>query len=258
VVEGVAFYVKYLGSCLVDSATGEEATGGAIKTITMMARKQDRKLERVALTISLRGIHMEPQGSDLEASTNFSIYRVSYCSTDTLAHTSSFAFIATNKNDTLECHAFLCPHRKMAQAATLTIAQAFNLAFKQWKEEQEKTAARAEGGEMVELVTQKPLAARPEEGGVQSEAPKQHETKRNETPASEGPSVAYHRKTEQISLGPAGRGGPGEGQLIVERRGRGEHHGPLLIDLSSLSPALAGVGERGPAEEEDMMMSFTQ
>ena len=30
----------------------------------------------------------------------------------------------------MECHAFLCPKRKVAQAATLTIAQAFNLAFK--------------------------------------------------------------------------------------------------------------------------------
>ena len=50
--------------------------------------------------------------------------RISYCSTDT-AHNSVFAFIATNKNDTLECHAFLCPHRKMAQAATLTIAQVY-------------------------------------------------------------------------------------------------------------------------------------
>ena len=27
------------------------------------------------------------------------------------------------RNETLECHAFLCPKRKMAQAATLTIAQ---------------------------------------------------------------------------------------------------------------------------------------
>ena len=38
----------------------------------------------------------------------------------------------------MECHAFLCPKRKTAQAATLTIAQAFNLAFDCWKEVQEK------------------------------------------------------------------------------------------------------------------------
>ena len=35
------------------------------------------------------------------------------------------------RNETLECHAFLCPKRKMAQAATLTIAQVppFELSF---------------------------------------------------------------------------------------------------------------------------------
>ena len=88
--------------------------------------------------------------------------RISYCSADaTFDHV--FAFIATNRDNTMECHAFLCPkvhtfrwqwfniwtfwliffscrevslyfyflqlQRKMAQAATLTIAQAFNLAF---------------------------------------------------------------------------------------------------------------------------------
>ena len=51
-----------------------------------------------------------------------SILRISYCSTDT-THNNVFAFIATNKNETLECHAFAAQHRKMAQAATLTIAQ---------------------------------------------------------------------------------------------------------------------------------------
>ena len=34
-------------------------------------------------------------------------------------------YLITTRNETLECHAFLCPKRKMAQAATLTIAQAF-------------------------------------------------------------------------------------------------------------------------------------
>jgi hypothetical protein len=65
------------------------------------------------------------------------IFRISYCSADaTFDHV--FAFIATNKDNTMECHAFLCPKRKMAQAATLTIAQAFNLAFECWQREKEK------------------------------------------------------------------------------------------------------------------------
>jgi len=43
-----------------------------------------------------------------------------------------------NKDETKECHAFLCRKRKIAQAATMTIAQAFNLAFESWKQNQGK------------------------------------------------------------------------------------------------------------------------
>ena len=112
---------RYLGHTLVDQASGEEATSGAIRTILAMAKKQDKKLERVALTISLRGIRVV-QVNTGETRIDFSIYRVSYCSAD-ITYDHVFAFIATAHNSSLECHAFLCPKRKVAQAATLTIAQ---------------------------------------------------------------------------------------------------------------------------------------
>ena len=40
VIEGVPFYVKYLGSSLVQKASGEEATADAIKTIVAMVRSE--------------------------------------------------------------------------------------------------------------------------------------------------------------------------------------------------------------------------
>ena len=66
--------IRYLGSSLVDQPTGEESTSKAIKTISAMVKKQDRKLERVALTISLRGIKMETIVTS-SANLDFSIYR---------------------------------------------------------------------------------------------------------------------------------------------------------------------------------------
>lgn len=33
----------------------------------------------------------------------------------------------------MECHAFLCPKRKMAQTVTLTVAQAFKTAYQAWQ-----------------------------------------------------------------------------------------------------------------------------
>ncbi|KFO12015.1 Low density lipoprotein receptor adapter protein 1, partial [Balearica regulorum gibbericeps] len=68
-------------------------------------------------------------------------FRISYCTADKI-HDKVFAYIAQNQlNENLECHAFLCTKRKMAQAVTLTVAQAFKIAFEFWqaaKEEKEK------------------------------------------------------------------------------------------------------------------------
>ncbi|XP_045139136.1 low density lipoprotein receptor adapter protein 1-B-like isoform X2 [Portunus trituberculatus] len=131
VVEGVTFYCKYLGSTLVDDPKGEAATAEAIKRIIHTAKQVARKPERVALHVSLKGIRME-DGMTKELLLQTSIYKISYCSAD--AHYDHvFAFIATNDNETCECHAFLCPKRKMAQAVTISIAQAFNLAYECWK-----------------------------------------------------------------------------------------------------------------------------
>ena len=45
ILEGVTFYVKYLGSCIVDRASGEETTSQAVKTIINMVR--DNNMEQL-------------------------------------------------------------------------------------------------------------------------------------------------------------------------------------------------------------------
>jgi low density lipoprotein receptor adapter protein 1 len=42
----------------------------------------------------------------------FPAFRISNCSADA-AHDHVFAFVAKNTNETMECHAFLCPKRKI-------------------------------------------------------------------------------------------------------------------------------------------------
>lgn len=129
----MTFYCKYLGSCLVEEAKGEVATAEAIKRIIQAAKQTSSTPQRVALNVSLRGITAEDaQTNQLLMQT--SIYSISYCSAD--AHYDHvFAYIANNDNDTCECHAYLCPKRKMAQAVTVSIAQAFELAYESWKME---------------------------------------------------------------------------------------------------------------------------
>jgi len=131
VLEGVTFFVKYVGSCLVDQAKGERSTAEAIKTIVSMAKSGGKKLERVAFLVNPKRVKAVGQPSQQQR-LEVPIYRISYCSADAY-YDHIFAFIAVNANESLECHAFLCPKKKIAHAVTLTIAQAFNIAFEVWQ-----------------------------------------------------------------------------------------------------------------------------
>lgn len=75
-------------------------------------------------------------------------YRISFCSADA-SYDRVVAFIGTNKNETLECHAFLCSKRKIAEAAALTISQAFNIAFELWERAKEEKSSQ--NGEVIFL-----------------------------------------------------------------------------------------------------------
>ena len=224
--------------------------------IPTQANKQLGKVERVALTISLRGIKMV-QCTTSEIRLDVSIYRVSYCSTDT-SHSSVFAFIATNRNDTLECHAFVCPHRKMVQAATLTIAQAFNLAFKSWQQDQEKGEKEADklglvcdGLEGIKVVTThkegyhdegKSLVVTYSKAGDTSSIRLEGQQKLEKVDKKMGKEKVEENKGELSA---------GDTQPIVERR-----ETEKALPLPSLLIDLISVEQR--QEEEDMMMSFTQ
>uniref|UniRef100_A0A8D0B6L3 Low density lipoprotein receptor adaptor protein 1 n=1 Tax=Salvator merianae TaxID=96440 RepID=A0A8D0B6L3_SALMN len=139
-LEGMQFSLKYLGMTLVEQPKGEELSAAAVKRIVATAKASGRKLRKVTLKVSPRGIILSDSitGEPIE---NISIYRISYCTADK-AHDKVFAYIAQSQyNENLECHAFLCTKRKMAQAVTLTVAQAFKVAFEFWqvsKEEKEK------------------------------------------------------------------------------------------------------------------------
>lgn len=76
----------------------------------------------------------------------FFFSRISFCSADA-NYDRVVAFIGTNKNETLECHAFLCSKRKVAEAAALTISQAFNIAFELWERAKEEKSSQ--NGEVI-------------------------------------------------------------------------------------------------------------
>jgi hypothetical protein len=136
VQDGLAFFLKYLGNIIVDHPNGEGTTASAVKKIVSMSSKNkfNRKMTKMEVVVSPRGIKM----TEVETNALFeevSIYRVSFCTNDS-THNKIFAFIARNNdNETMECHAFLCPKKKVAQAITLSVSHSFNLAFETWEKD---------------------------------------------------------------------------------------------------------------------------
>lgn len=148
-LEGMVFQLKYLGMTLVEEPKGEELSAAAVKRIVATAKAGGKKLQKVTLKVSPRGIILYDAVSN-QLIENVSIYRISYCTADKM-HDKVFAYIAqSQRNETLECHAYLCTKRKVAQAVTLTVAQAFRVAFEFWqtaKEEKEKQVKCGSDGE---------------------------------------------------------------------------------------------------------------
>ncbi|XP_055491517.1 low density lipoprotein receptor adapter protein 1-B isoform X3 [Leucoraja erinacea] len=135
--EGMAFHLKYLGVTAVDQPKGEGMAAAAIRRIITVAKARGKKFLKVTLTVSPRGIMLEDTTTN-ELIENISIYRISYCTADK-TQDKVFAYIArSHVNETLECHAFLCPKKKIAQAVTLTVAQAFRIAYDLWEVAQEE------------------------------------------------------------------------------------------------------------------------
>ncbi|XP_053107221.1 numb-like protein isoform X3 [Hemicordylus capensis] len=96
------------------------------------ARVGPKKFQKVILTVSPRGLSLQ-DAETKETIGNVSIYRISYCTTDKLQN-KVFAYVAQNsQSGALECHAFLSPKKKIAQAVTLTVAQAFQVALDLWE-----------------------------------------------------------------------------------------------------------------------------
>ncbi|XP_038155711.1 low density lipoprotein receptor adapter protein 1a isoform X2 [Cyprinodon tularosa] len=145
ILEGMTFNLQHLGMTLVDQPKGEQLSAAAVKRIVATTKASGKKPQKVSLKVSPQGLMV------LDRSTNkllesVSIYRVSYCTVDKV-HDKVFAYIAQNAhNGTLECHAYLCSKRKVAQAVALTVAQAFTVAFELWQVAKEEKGERVKSG----------------------------------------------------------------------------------------------------------------
>ncbi|XP_030754228.1 low density lipoprotein receptor adapter protein 1-like isoform X2 [Sitophilus oryzae] len=129
----VTFELKYFGSTVVDktSTDHKNVSSEAVKNIIKTAKKRQKDLQRVNVAISTQGINVtDLKGNDLF---KVSIFRISNCASDS-THRQFFSFIATDENDTTECHAFFCFKRKTAEAVTLAVGKIFTSAYENWRD----------------------------------------------------------------------------------------------------------------------------
>jgi len=157
--KGVKFNVKYLGKCPMLTDCGEEETTTAIKEILEKAKEKNKKLGRVCVNITETAVFVSStSGDNKDLDMEFRIQSISYCMADpTFDHV--FAFITETPALELECYAFLCPKKKMAKAATLTIAQGFSLAYQAWQRDNKMKIAEMRRSASAQTPTDEPRSS---------------------------------------------------------------------------------------------------
>ena len=134
----IAYLVKYLGSTDVDQPKGIEVVKEAIcklKFNQQLRKSEGTKTPKVELTISIDGVAIqEPKTktSPKRIMHQYPLHRISYCADDK-GEKKFFSFIA--KEEDAERHTcFVFVSDKLAEEITLTIGQAFDLAYRRFLE----------------------------------------------------------------------------------------------------------------------------
>ncbi|XP_076757795.1 PTB domain-containing engulfment adapter protein 1 [Xylocopa sonorina] len=134
----IAYLVKYLGSTEVDQPKGIEVVKEAIcklKFNQQLRKSEGTKTPKVELTISIDGVAIqEPKTktSPKRIMHQYPLHRISYCADDK-GEKKFFSFIA--KEEDAEKHTcFVFVSDKLAEEITLTIGQAFDLAYRRFLE----------------------------------------------------------------------------------------------------------------------------
>ncbi|XP_013179768.1 PREDICTED: low density lipoprotein receptor adapter protein 1-like [Papilio xuthus] len=127
--------VRYAGVVPVERAASAPATALAVRSALHTIKSSNKKLQRVTLDISAKGILV----IDVDSQQNVlsvSIYRISYCSADA-ANARVFAVVEGKKESGSEenhvVHVFVCARAKRARALALSLAHAFNDAYQAWQ-----------------------------------------------------------------------------------------------------------------------------
>lgn len=130
----IAYLVKFLGNTEVEQAKGIEVVKEGIRKLkftSQLKKAEGSKPPKVELTISIDGVAIqEPKTKRILH--QYPLHRISYCADDK-AEKKFFSFIAKEADfDKHVCFVFVSD--KLSEEITLTIGQAFDLAYRRFLE----------------------------------------------------------------------------------------------------------------------------
>ncbi|XP_065677250.1 low density lipoprotein receptor adapter protein 1 isoform X1 [Hydra vulgaris] len=131
---GVTFNVKFLGQVQTNSTQGKGCTDEAVEKLVQNKHNfKSEKLRKVSLTVNSKKLLIVDILSK-ETIEDFPLHQVSYCTADP-KYDKVFAMIARKKTTKdVFIYAFLTNKKSMAEAISLTVAQAFTMAYEEWEE----------------------------------------------------------------------------------------------------------------------------
>jgi len=128
----IAYLVKFLGSTEVDQPKGIEVVKDGIRKLKFsqqLKKAEGAKTPKAELTVSVDGVTIqEPKTKKIQH--QYPLNRISYCADDK-AEKRFFSFIA-KEADSEKHTCFVFVSDKLAEEITLTIGQAFDLAYKRF------------------------------------------------------------------------------------------------------------------------------
>jgi len=128
----VAYLVKYFGNIEVDQAKGIDVVKDGIRKLKFsqqLKKAEGTKTQKVEVTISIDGLAIQDQKTK-QIFHQYPLHRISYCANDK-SDKKFFSFIAKEENsDKHMCFVFASD--KLAEDITLTIGEAFDLAYRKF------------------------------------------------------------------------------------------------------------------------------
>ena len=131
ILDGVDYYLKYLGKAPTTMVHGPGSTTEAVEIIRQQA-KCSKIMHKVKVTVSTKFIRVCDFQTDTLLFSN-PLYRISYCTVDQTNNKICCYIVRESGSKELNVHAFYCTKKSKAEALTLTVSEAFNVAFAEWQ-----------------------------------------------------------------------------------------------------------------------------